>query len=102
MLSKYRDNALAIVGAATLLLATYGMSSAEEIQDQGAIRAAIEAALAPRLAAMHGASGEVAVGTIDSRLRLAACSNIDVDLPPTDAAMMTAKVSCQTPSWTIY
>ena len=28
--------------------------------------------------------------------------NIGIDLPPTNSAMMTAKVTCQTPSWTLY
>jgi flagella basal body P-ring formation protein FlgA len=51
---------------------------------------------------MHGATGDVEVGMIDSRLRLAACDNIQVDLPPNNAAMMTAKVVCPTQNWTIY
>lgn len=51
---------------------------------------------------MQGMSAEAEVGTIDSRLRLPACSNIAVDLPPANTAMMTAKVSCQTPDWTLY
>jgi flagella basal body P-ring formation protein FlgA len=51
---------------------------------------------------MHSASGEVEVGTIDSRLRLSACDNIGVELPQANAAMMTAKVTCQTPNWTLY
>lgn len=58
--------------------------------------------MAPRLAGMHKASGEVEVGAIDPRLRLAACDNIQVDLPPTNAAMITAKVSCPGPAWSIY
>jgi len=102
MAGKYRQNAIAIAGAAILVFAKASGSSADEIQDQGAIRAAIEASIAPRLAAMHDTQGQVEVGTIDARLRLPACSNIDVDLPPTNSAMMTAKVTCQTPNWTLY
>lgn len=93
---------IVFAGAAMLIFARDGVSSAQEIQDQASIRAAIETAITPRFAAGRGASGEVEVGTIDSRLRLAPCSNIKVDVPPANAAMMTAKVSCDTPSWTIY
>jgi flagella basal body P-ring formation protein FlgA len=102
MAGKYKRNAIALAGAALLLLAKSSGSQAEDIQDQGAIRAAIEAAVAPRLAAMHGVQGEVDVGTIDTRLRLPACLNIDVELPPANSAMMTAKVTCPSPSWVLY
>jgi flagella basal body P-ring formation protein FlgA len=51
---------------------------------------------------MRGAAGEVEVGMIDSRLRLAACDNIQVELPPNNAATMTAKVVCPTQNWTLY
>jgi flagellar basal body P-ring formation protein FlgA len=102
MAGKYRQNAIAIAGATILLIAKSSGSSAEEIQDQAAIRAAIEASIAPRLAAMHDTDGQVEVGTIDSRLRLPACGNIQVDLPSTNSAQMTAKVTCATPSWTLY
>jgi flagella basal body P-ring formation protein FlgA len=102
MRGKYRQNAFAIAGAAILLFAKTSGSSADEIQDQGSIRAAIEAAIEPRFAAMHGTQGEVEVGTIDSRLRLPACSNINVDLPAANSAMMTAKVTCPDPNWTLY
>jgi flagella basal body P-ring formation protein FlgA len=102
MAHKYRQSAIAIAGAVMLIFANASGSLAEEAQDQASIRAAIEAAIAPRIASMHDTQGEVDVGTIDSRLRLAACSNMSVDLPPTNSAMMTAKVSCQTPNWTLY
>jgi flagella basal body P-ring formation protein FlgA len=51
---------------------------------------------------LRGVQGDAEVGTIDSRLRLAACSNISVDLPPSNSEMMTAKVTCLTPAWTLY
>src|SRR5262249_27062977 len=73
-----------------------------DLQDQAGIRAAIEAAIAPRLAGMHGITGDVEVGMIDSRLRLAACDAIQVDLPPDNAAMMTAKVTCPAQSGRAY
>lgn len=102
MTRKYRQSALVIAGAAILLIAKTSGSSAEEIQDQASIRSAIDAAIEPRFAAIHGVQGEVEVGTIDSRLRLPACSNINVDLPPNNSATMTAKVTCPEPNWTLY
>src|SRR5262249_46288516 len=79
-----------------------GGATAQEIQDQAAIRSAIEATISPRLAAISNGQGTIEVGTIDSRLRLEACPNIEVELPPANAASMTAKVSCPDPSWTLY
>jgi flagellar basal body P-ring formation protein FlgA len=102
MTLKTRFSGSAIASAVILILAQFGGASAQQIQDQAAIRTAIETVISPRLAAISGASGEVEVGTIDSRLRLEACPNIDVELPPINAATMTAKVSCQDPSWTLY
>ena len=102
MAGKYRRNAVAAVGAAVLLLSNVSGAAANEIQDQAAIRAAIEASIAPRLAALPGTDGQIDVGTIDSRLRLPACSNITVDLPSANAALITAKVTCPSPTWTLY
>jgi len=39
---------------------------------------------------------------IDSRLHLPACANIGVDLPSANSEMMTVKVTCQAPNWTLY
>jgi flagellar basal body P-ring formation protein FlgA len=102
MVDKYRFRHLAIAYAAVLLLVRAEVSKAEEIQDQAAIRSAIEASISGRFPAMPGTTAEGEVGTIDSRLRLAACPNIKVDLPPANTAIMTAKVTCQTPEWTLY
>lgn len=102
MIAKTRLNGSVVAGFAALLFALSSGASAQEIQDQAAIRSAIEAAISPRLMAMTGATGDIEVGTIDSRLRLEACPNIQVDLPPANAATMTAKVTCQAPSWTLY
>ena len=102
MTGKYRRNVIAITGAAVLLFTKSSGPSAAEIQDQASIRSAIEAAVAPRVAAMHDGRGEVDVGAIDTRLRLPACANIEVTLPPNNAALMTAKISCAAPNWTLY
>lgn len=76
--------------------------AAAEIENPASIRAAIEAAVMPRVAVMKGATVEVSVGSIDPRLKLPFCPALDVSLPPTNAAVMTAKVECGTPNWTIY
>jgi len=102
MARKYKLSAIAIAAATILCFTKSSGSLAADIQDQAAIRLAIEAAAAPRLAALHDAQGEVEVGVIDSRLRLPACDNINVELPSTNSGMMTAKVVCPSPSWTLY
>jgi flagella basal body P-ring formation protein FlgA len=102
MATKTRFSCKATAGAAILFLVHSGAASGQEIEDQAAIRMAVEAAISPRLTAIAGASGDAEVGTIDSRLRLAACPNIAVELPPANAATMTAKVSCSEPDWTLY
>src|SRR5262249_12676368 len=65
-------------------------------------RAAIEAALAQRIVDNKDAAIEASVAPIDPRLQLPLCPALDVALPPTNAAAMTAKVSCESPRWTIY
>lgn len=102
MLRKYRRNAVALAAAGILFIAKSSGSSAAPIQDEAGIRAAIEAAIAPRIEAMHGSQSQVEVGAIDSRLRLPACDNIAVELPSADSATMTAKVTCPQPNWTLY
>lgn len=76
--------------------------AASEVEGAEQIRAAVMAAVEPRLAAYTDARLEIAVGAIDPRLRLPFCAAPDVTLPPLNAALMTAKVDCQAPSWTIY
>lgn len=75
---------------------------AAELEAAASIRAAIQSAVAPRLAAIKDANVEVTVGAIDPRLQLPSCPAIEVGLPPTNSGMMTAKVQCDAPSWTIY
>lgn len=102
MARKNRFRGFAFAAGVTSILVTPDALAAEDIQDQGVIRSTIEAAISSRFAANHTGAANVDVGNIDSRLRLPACPNINVDLPPTNAAMITAKVSCDTPSWTLY
>lgn len=72
------------------------------MEDGATIRAAIAAAVRPRLAAIVTGTPDVAVGAIDPRLRFPACPALQVTLPPANAAAMTAKVSCDAPAWTFY
>ena len=102
MAGKYRQNAIATAGVVILFFASTDRALADQIQDQASIRGAIETAITPRFAALHGAQGDVEVGVIDSRLRLPACASINVDLPSANSAMMTAKVTCADPNWTLY
>ena len=102
MARKYWFGDIALVGLALLISTSASSAPLADIQNQAGIRTAIETALAPRLAALHGVAGEAEVGMIDSRLRLPACDNIQVDLPSNNAAMITAKIICPTRDWTIY
>jgi flagellar basal body P-ring formation protein FlgA len=76
--------------------------AAGEVENVEQIRAAVLDAVAPRLAAYKDATLEVAVGALDPRLRLPVCDAPEVTLPALTTAMMTAKVDCPLPSWTIY
>ena len=91
-----------LLGLAATLVAEPDAVAATEAETPGSIRAAIEAAVSARLVTVKDAAVEVAVGAIDTRLRLPTCQAIEVSLPPTNAAVMTAKVECSAPSWTIY
>jgi len=93
---------IVLAGLVAVVLAEPGFLAAAEIETPATLRAAVQSAITPRLANVKDAAIEVEVGAIDSRLRLPTCPALNVALPPTNAAMMTAKVECDTPSWTIY
>jgi flagellar basal body P-ring formation protein FlgA len=87
------------VAAAVLVPVIAAPALAAEVESAAAIRAAIEAAVKPRL----GTGGAtVAIGTIDSRLHLPLCGQLEVSLDGTSGAAMTAKVDCPSPGWIIY
>jgi flagella basal body P-ring formation protein FlgA len=91
-----------LVGLMAVFLAEPRTPAAAETEAPESIRTAVEAAVAPRLGAVKDAAVEVAVGAIDSRLHLPSCPTLQVILPPTNAAVMTARVECDSPNWTIY
>lgn len=97
----YLPNAAAAFVGIGLICTTASLTCASETQDPGSIQSAIEAAFEPR-AALGEARVELSVGPIDSRLNLPACPNLHVSLPPTAGAMISAKVSCDMPRWTLY
>jgi flagellar basal body P-ring formation protein FlgA len=102
MANQLRQVISILVGLVAAFLAYPRELAAGEVETADSIRAAIESTVAPRLAAVKDATVEVAVGPIDSRLRLPSCSALEVTLPPTNAAVMTVKVECKAPSWTVY
>ena len=59
MARKYWFGDIALVGLALLISTSASSAPLADIQNQAGIRTAIETALAPRLAALHGVAGEV-------------------------------------------
>jgi flagella basal body P-ring formation protein FlgA len=102
MPSQLIKTVLLVIGIVVGSLTGPSIALAAELETPASIRAAIEAAVSPRLAALDRAAVEIAVGPIDSRLKLPSCPAIEVTLPPTNTAMMTARAECLSPSWTIY
>lgn len=84
--------AMALTGAAAAATVVGGESAA-------AIRAAVTDAVHPRLGR---SDATIEVGAIDGRLHLPQCPALAVSLDGTSGAMMTAKVDCPSPDWTIY
>jgi flagella basal body P-ring formation protein FlgA len=102
MTYELRKGVVAMVVLAVVCLAPPAALAAEDIETVASIRDAIQSAVAPRLAAIKDATVDIAVGAIDSRLRLPSCPSIEITLPATNAALMTARVECNAPSWTLY
>lgn len=102
MARQYWPQRLALTACAALVFAGASGAAAAGIEDPAAIRAAISAAVQPRLPVKIGANIEIEVGTIDPRLQLPECPSVNVTLPPNDSAVMSAEVSCPAPSWAIY
>jgi len=102
MASRLMKGGIVFAGLTVFLIAGSRSLAAAEMETPAAIRAAIENAMTPRLGTVKEAAVEVEVGAIDSRLRLPSCPTLRVVLPPTNAAVVTARVECDTPSWTIY
>jgi len=102
MTARSIKTGVALAGLLAFSLAELPSLAAAEIETPASIRAAIQYAAAPRLAAVKDGQVEIEVGAVDSRLQLPSCPSLDVTLPPTNAATMTAKVACDAPNWTLY
>jgi len=83
--------------AATSLREAPGAREAPE-----AIHDAIEAMLRPRLDGLKAADVEIAIDAIDPRLQFPECPSLAVTLPSENSAVMSAKVACATPAWSLY
>lgn len=89
---------------AMLLVATFCI--ADEFQDQDQIISSAQAFLEQQLLDTQGQVGEVAMGRLDPRLRLAACSGkLEAFLPPGAREMGNTTVGVRCPTlagWTLY
>jgi flagella basal body P-ring formation protein FlgA len=92
----------AVIGFAALVLVYPAMAATTQREDPAAIRSAIESTLRPRLDAIKNAEVEIAVDGLDPRLQFPDCPALSVTLPPDNAATMSAKVSCESPAWSVY
>lgn len=75
---------------------------ADSFESAAAIRAAVQAAAERQLEPGQGGTFEFDVGDVDSRLRLAACPELAVTMPPPTSAFLAAQVTCRQPFWTLY
>lgn len=100
-LSSRRSGAV-LLGCIGFLAGNCALGAVPETQDPAVIRSAIESEFAARGGGPANAPVEVSVGQIDSRLNLPNCPSLQVVLPPTTGAVVSARVSCDLPRWTLY
>jgi len=96
---------LRLLTSVTFTAILIGLSSpatADSFESPGAIRAAVRAAAERQVALAKDQTFDIDIGEIDSRLRLAACPSLAVDIPPATTSFLSARVSCQQPFWTLY
>ncbi|HTV88281.1 MAG TPA: flagellar basal body P-ring formation chaperone FlgA [Stellaceae bacterium] len=96
---RWRTAGVAVAVTALALAGGTAAATIGGVESATAIRTAITDAMHPRVGT---ADATVEVGALDSRLRLPPCPALAVSFDGTSGAMMTAKVSCPTPDWTIY
>ncbi|HVC53095.1 MAG TPA: flagellar basal body P-ring formation chaperone FlgA [Stellaceae bacterium] len=102
MMRQYSMRWLLLVGITAAFFAKVSLAAAGAIEDPMTIKAAVKAAVQPRLPVIKGTNIGIEVGSIDPRLQLPECPSVDVTLPPNDAAVMSAEVTCAAPAWAIY
>jgi len=67
-----------------------------------AIRKAVQAAAEQVAAPTPDQTLQIEVGDIDSRIRVAECPALEVEIPTVNAPLLSARVSCREPFWTLY
>ncbi len=91
-----------ILLAAIVLAAPANAASDQPFEAPEAIRAAVEHAVADAVPKLPDTEIEADVQPIDPTIHLPQCPAPDVTVPLVTGSRITAKVTCQTPSWTIY
>jgi flagella basal body P-ring formation protein FlgA len=74
----------------------------DNFETPAAIRAAVQAAAEQQSRPGKDETLEFEVGEVDSRLRLAVCAQPVVTMPPANATLLAAQVTCRQPFWTLY
>ncbi|HXE16611.1 MAG TPA: flagellar basal body P-ring formation chaperone FlgA [Stellaceae bacterium] len=75
---------------------------ADSLESPDAIRAAIQDAADRQIVPGRDQTLQIEVGDIDQRIRLPHCDAPDVQIPNATAPTLSARVSCRSPSWTLY
>jgi flagella basal body P-ring formation protein FlgA len=77
-------------------------SRAASFESPDTIRAALQAAAEQQIGPAKDQTLQIEIGDIDARIHLAVCPALDVDIPPASSPLMSARVSCRAPFWTLY
>jgi flagella basal body P-ring formation protein FlgA len=85
-----------------VLAGAAGAAWADSFESPSAIRAAVQAAAERQMAPAKDQTFEIDIGEIDSRIHLAACPALVVDIPPANTSLLSARISCRQPFWTLY
>jgi flagella basal body P-ring formation protein FlgA len=93
---------LTCLAISMILIGATGAVWAGSWEDPNAIRAAVQATAEQQIAPSAGQTLQIEIGEIDARIHLNACSQLDVEIPNASAPMLSARVSCRDPFWTLY
>lgn len=93
---------LTIFGILAISGALITPSNATSFESPDAIRAAVQTAADRQIVPAKDQTVQVEIGDVDARIHLASCPALAVDLPGTIAPLLSARVSCRAPFWTLY
>lgn len=93
---------LTCLAFSVVLTSAAGTVRANSWEDPNAIRAAVQAAAEQQIAPTAGQTLQLEIGEIDARIHLNTCPQLDVEIPNASAPMLSARVSCRDPFWTLY